>query len=180
MKQPVFDGIQVLIDCSSGQVPSTMNNRLISRPTISPGVCRSVGPCSISNRAFCLCHVHSPFRFFVCFYCRTVLLMRKAHVSHVLHCNSAYILFCSKAKKKCRKLAFSALRKHKYMISAWRTAVRDELPSGRTHLILDPKSPVFMRVFGLPSLSKPIGKPTKSRNFWCSLTQPECSIHNAA
>ena len=28
--------------------------------------------------------------------------------------------------------------------------------------------------------SKPIGKPTKSRNFWCSLTQPECSIHNAA
>ena len=45
---------------------------------------------------------------------------------------------------------------------------------------LDPKSPVFMRFFGLPSLSKPIGKPTKSRNFWCSLTQPECSIHNAA
>ena len=44
----------------------------------------------------------------------------------------------------------------------------------------DPKSPVFMRVFGLPSLSKPIGKPTKSRNFWCRLTQPECSIHNAA
>ena len=46
--------------------------------------------------------------------------------------------------------------------------------------ILGPKSPVFMRVFGLFSLSKPIGKPTKSRNFWCSLTQPECSIHNAA
>ena len=45
---------------------------------------------------------------------------------------------------------------------------------------LDPKSPVFMRVFGLPSLSKPIGKPTKSRNFWCNLTQPECCIHNAA
>ena len=41
---------------------------------------------------------------------------------------------------------------------------------------LDPKSPVFMQVFGLPSLSKP----TKSRNFWCSLTQPECCIHNAA
>ena len=37
-----------------------------------------------------------------------------------------------------------------------------------------------MRFFGLSSLSKPIGKPTKSRNFWCSLTQPECSIHNAA
>ena len=45
---------------------------------------------------------------------------------------------------------------------------------------LDPKSPVFMRVFGLSSLSKPIGKPTKSRNFWCSPTQPECCIHNAA
>ena len=45
---------------------------------------------------------------------------------------------------------------------------------------LDPKRPVFMRFFGLSSLSKPIGKPTKSRNFWCSLTQPECSIHNAA
>ena len=45
---------------------------------------------------------------------------------------------------------------------------------------LDPKSPVFMRFFGLPSLSKPIDKPTKSRNFWCRLTQPECSIHNAA
>ena len=45
---------------------------------------------------------------------------------------------------------------------------------------LDPKSPVFMQVFGLPSLSKPIGKPTKSRNFWCSSTQPECCIHNAA
>ena len=45
---------------------------------------------------------------------------------------------------------------------------------------LDPKSPVFMRFFGLFSLSKPIGKPTKSRNFWCILTQPECSIHNAA
>ena len=30
---------------------------------------------------------------------------------------------------------------------------------------LDPKSPAFMRVFGLSSLSKPIGKPTKSRNF---------------
>ena len=44
----------------------------------------------------------------------------------------------------------------------------------------DPKSPVFMRVFGLSSLSKPIGKPTKTRNFWYSLTQPECSIHNAA
>ena len=37
-----------------------------------------------------------------------------------------------------------------------------------------------MRVFGLPSLSKPIGKPTKSGNFWCNLTQPECCIHNAA
>ena len=37
-----------------------------------------------------------------------------------------------------------------------------------------------MRVFGLSSLSKPIGKPTKSRNFWCNLTQPECCIHNAA
>ena len=35
---------------------------------------------------------------------------------------------------------------------------------------LDPKRPVFMRFFGLSSLSKPIGKPTKSRNFWCSLT----------
>ena len=68
--------------------------------------------------AFCFCHVHSPFRFFVCFYCSTVLLMRKAHVSHVLHCNSAYILFCPKIKKKCRKLAFSALWKHEYMISA--------------------------------------------------------------
>lgn len=45
---------------------------------------------------------------------------------------------------------------------------------------LDPKRPVFMRFFWLSSLSKPIGKPTKSRNFWCSLTQPECSIHNAA
>ena len=45
---------------------------------------------------------------------------------------------------------------------------------------LDPKSPVFMRVFGLSSLSKPIGKPTKSRNFWCNLTQPECCVHNAA
>ena len=45
---------------------------------------------------------------------------------------------------------------------------------------LDPKSPVFMRVFGLSSLSKPIGKPTKSRNFGCSLTHPECCIHNAA
>ena len=45
---------------------------------------------------------------------------------------------------------------------------------------LDPKNPVFMRFFGLPSLSKPIGKPTKSRDFWCRLTQPECSIHNAA
>lgn len=45
---------------------------------------------------------------------------------------------------------------------------------------LDPKSPVFMRFFGLSSLSKPIGKPTKSRNFWYILTQPECSIHNAA
>ncbi len=41
---------------------------------------------------------------------------------------------------------------------------------------LDPKSPVFMQVFVLPSLSKP----TKSRNFWCSSTQPECCIHNAA
>ena len=44
VKQPVFDGIQVLIGYSSVQVPSTMNrpsDRLISRPTISPGVCRS-------------------------------------------------------------------------------------------------------------------------------------------
>ena len=44
VKQPVFDGIQVLIGYSSVQVPSTMNrpsDRLISRPTISPGVCRA-------------------------------------------------------------------------------------------------------------------------------------------
>ena len=44
VKQPVFDGIQVSIGYSSVQVPSTMNrpsDRLISRPTISPGVCRS-------------------------------------------------------------------------------------------------------------------------------------------
>ena len=92
-------------------------------------------PCSISNErsvfAMCiLCFV------FVCFYCSTVLLMRKAHISHVLHCNSAYILFCPKIKKKCRKLAFSALWKHEYMISAWRTAVHDVQPSDRTHLTL--------------------------------------------
>ena len=41
---------------------------------------------------------------------------------------------------------------------------------------LDSKSPVFMRFFGLFSLSKPIGKPMRSPNFWCRLTQPECSI----
>ena len=57
---------------------------------------------------------------------------------------------------------------------ALRAALRPYSPD------LDPKRPVFMRFFGLSSLSKPIGKPTKSRNFWCSLTQPECSIHNAA
>ena len=75
-------------------------------------------PCSISNErsVFAMCILR--FVFFVCFYCSTVLLMRKAHVSHVLHCNSAYILFCPKRKKKCRKLAFSALWKHEYMISA--------------------------------------------------------------
>ena len=88
-------------------------------------------PCSISNErsVFAMCILRFVF---VCFYYSTVLLMRKAHVSHVLHCYSAYILFCPKAKKKCRKLAFSALWKHEYMISAWRTAVHDVQPSDRT------------------------------------------------
>ena len=107
VKQPVFDGIQVLIGYSSVQVPSTMNrpsDRLISRPTISPGVCRAAYRMSV---LFLPCAFS--VLFFVCFYCSTVLLMRKAHVSHVLHCNSAYILFCPKIKKKCRKLSFSAL-----------------------------------------------------------------------
>ena len=93
-------------------------------------------PCSISNErsVFAMCILR--FVFF-CFYCSTVLLMRKAHVSHVLHCNSAYILFCPKIKKKCRKLAFSALWKHEYMISAWRTAVHDVQPSDRTARVFE-------------------------------------------
>ena len=120
VKQPVFDGIQVLIGYSNVQVPSTMNrpsDRLISRSTISPGVCRSALRAAYRMSVLFLPCAFS-VSFFVCFYCSTVLLMRKAHVSHVLHCNSAYILFCPKAKKKCRKLAFSALWKHEYMISA--------------------------------------------------------------
>ena len=39
--------------------------------------------------------------------------------------------FVRKYRKKCRKLAFSALLKHEYMISAWRTAVHDVQPSDR-------------------------------------------------
>ena len=146
VKQPVFDGIQVLIGYSSVQVPSTMNrpsDRLISRPTISPGVCRSVLRAAYRMSVLFLPCAFS-VSFFVCFYRSTVLLMRKAHVSHVLHCNSAYILFCPNIKKKCRKLAFSALWKHKYMISAWRTAVHDVQPSDRT-----------ARVFELFSLDTP-------------------------
>ena len=143
MKQPVFDGIQVSIGYSSVQVPSTMNNRVISRPTISPGVCRSAVRAAYRMSVLFLPCAFS-VSFFVCFYCSTVLLMRKAHVSHVLHCNSAYILFCPKIKKKCRKLAFSALWKHEYMISACWTAVHDVQPSDRT-----------ARVFELFSLDTP-------------------------
>ena len=40
--------------------------------------------------------------------------------------------FVRKYRKKCRKLAFSALLKHEYMIGAWRTAVHDVQPSDRT------------------------------------------------
>ena len=106
-------------------------------------------PCSISIERFVfamciLCFV------FVCFYCSTVLLMRKAHVSHVLHCNSAYILFCPKIKKKCRKLAFSALWKHEYIISAWRTAVHDVQPSDRIHLTLIQKVQYSCGFSGFP------------------------------
>ena len=39
--------------------------------------------------------------------------------------------FVRKYRKKCRKLAFSALLKHEYMISAWRTAVHDVQLSDR-------------------------------------------------
>ena len=162
VKQPVFDGIQVLIGYSNVQVPSTMNrpsDRLISRSTISPGVCRSALRAAYRMSVLFLPCAFS-VSFFVCFYCSTVLLMRKAHVSHVLHCNSAYILFCPKAKKKCRKLAFSALWKHEYMISAWRTAVHDVQPSGRTSrnrssILLD-----FTRFFKPFALRPPVLKPT--------------------
>ena len=84
------------------------------------------------DRAFCLCHVHSPFPFRVYFYCSTVLLMRKAHV---LHCNSAYIVL-SINKEKVQKTCVFCILKAQILISAWRTAVRDVLPWGRTHLTL--------------------------------------------
>ena len=83
------------------------------------------------DRAFCLCHVHSPFRFFVYFYCSTVLSMRKAHVSHVLHCNSAYIVL-SINKEKVQKTCVFCTSKAQILISACWTAVRDVLPSDRT------------------------------------------------
>lgn len=83
----------------------------------------------------------------------------------------------SKKKEARNRCGFGLLEKAIYLLEncgARRAALRPYSPD------LDPKRPVFMRFFGLSSLSKPIGKPTKSRNFWCSLTQPECSIHNAA
>ena len=135
MKQPVFDGIQVSIDCSSGQVPSTMNNRLISRPTISPGVCHSAVRAVYRSSVLSLPCAFS-VSFFVCFYCSTVLLMRKAHVSHVLHCNSAYILFCLKKEKVQKTCVFCTL-KAQILISAWRTAERDERLWDRTARVFE-------------------------------------------
>ena len=87
------------------------------------------------DRAFCLCHVHSPFRFFVYFYCSTVLSMRKAHVSPVLHCNSAYIVL-SINKEKVQKTCVFCTLKAQILISAWWTAERDERLWDRTHLTL--------------------------------------------
>ena len=68
--EPVFDGIQVSIGYSSVQVPSTMNrpsDRLISRPTISPGVCRSVLRAAYRMSVLFLPCAFS-VSFFVCFY----------------------------------------------------------------------------------------------------------------
>ena len=151
MKQPVFDGIQVSIDCSSVQVPSTMNrpsDRLISRPTISPGVCRSALRAAYRMSVLFLPCAFS-VSFFVCFYCSTVLLMRKAHVSHVLHCNSAYIVL-SKNKEKVQKTCVFCTLKAQILISAWRTAERDELLWDRTHLTLIPKVQYSFGFSGFP------------------------------
>ena len=88
-------------------------------------------PCSISSErsVFAMCVL----RFVFC-----LLLFQHGFIDEKSTCFSCFALqfciyiVCPKIKKKCRKLAFSALWKHEYMISAWRTAVHDVQPSDRT------------------------------------------------
>ena len=91
VKQPVFDGIQVLIGYSSVQVPSTMNrpsDRLISRPTISPGICRSV-----VRAAYRMSVLFLPCAFSVSFFC--LLLLPHGFIDEKSTCFSCFALqFC--------------------------------------------------------------------------------------
>ena len=130
MKQPVFDGIQVSFDCSSRQVPSTMNNRLISRPTISPGVCRSAVRAVYRSSVLSL-----PCAFSVSFF--GLLLLQHSFIDEKSTCFSCLALqFCiytvlSKNKEKVQKTCVFCTLKAQILISAWRTAVHDVLPSDR-------------------------------------------------
>ena len=135
MKQPVFDGIQVSIDCSSGQVPSTMNNRLISRPTISPGVCRSAVRAVYRSSVLSL-----PCAFSVSF--SGLLLLQHSFIDEKSTCFSCFALqFCiyivlSKNKEKVQKTCVFCTLKAQILISACWTAEHDVQPSDRTHLTL--------------------------------------------
>ena len=113
VKQLVFDGIQVLIGYSSVQIPSTINrpgDRLISRPTISPGVCRSAVRAVYRSSVLSL-----PCAFSVSFFC--LLLLQHGFIDEKSTCFSCFALqFCiytvlSENKEKVQKTCVSCTLK---------------------------------------------------------------------